>query len=381
MLPPIILNPTENDVVLDLCAAPGSKTTELGELMNNRGILISNEIQNDRLRMLVFNIERMNLINTGIIHSKGEFLSKVYADHFDKVLVDAPCSGLGIIQKKGEVGDWWSKERAESLAELQLRLLIAAIKMTRPGGEIVYSTCTLTVEENEMVLDTVLRKYPVDVMDIKLPFNTEDGIISYNNFTLNPELKKARRILPWQSGSEGFFIIKLRKTGETEPPEQVQPRQKDIRFLEPASKELIKKLEKLSSIFGIDMDVFGQYRYYFRNNDIFFITADWQNEDPGMFERIGIKFGTVDRNNEIVLHTNAAQLLGGTITKSIYTLENQAELKLYLEGGTIKKDIGNYGQFVVKYKDLLLGSSIISKAGIKSRFPRSRRTQEILKEF
>ncbi len=381
MLPPLVLNPAENDIVLDLCAAPGSKTTELGELMNNRGTLISNEIQNDRLRMLVFNIERMNLINTGIIHSKGEFLSKVYADHFDKVLVDAPCSGLGIIQKKGEVGDWWSKERAESLGELQLRLLIAAVKMTRPGGEIVYSTCTLTVEENEMVLDTVMKKYPIEVVDINLPFNAEDGIISYNEFSLNPGLKKARRILPWQSGSEGFFIIKLRKTGETEPPEQVLPRQRDIRFLGPKSKELIMKLEKLSFIFGIDMDVFGKYRYYFRNNDIFFITVDWQDENPGMFERIGIKFGTVDRNNEIVLHTNAAQVLGDSITKSIYQLENQDELKYYLEGGTIKKDTGNYGQYAVKYKDLLLGTAIVSKAGIKSRFPRSRRTQQILKDF
>ncbi len=381
MLPPLVLDPAENDIVLDLCAAPGSKTTELGELMNNRGTLISNEIQNDRLRMLVYNIERMNLVNTGVVHSKGELLSKVYADNFDKVLVDAPCSGLGIVQKKGEVGDWWSKKRAEGLGELQLRLLIAAVKMTRPGGEIVYSTCTLTVEENEMVLDTVLRKYPVEVIDIDLPFEAEDGIISYNDITLNPTLKKAKRILPWQSGSEGFFIIKLRKTGETEPPEQVPPRQRDIRFIGPKSKDIAKKLEKLSSIFGIEMNIFENYRYYFRKNDIFFITADWEDENPGLFERIGIKLGTVDRNNEIVLHTNASQVLGDSITKSIYQLENQDELKVYLEGGTIKKDTGSYGQYVIKYNDLLLGTAIISKAGIKSRFPRSRRTQEILKEF
>ncbi len=381
MLPPLVLKPDASDLVLDMCAAPGSKTTELGELMNNRGMLISNEIQNDRLRMLVFNIERMGLANTGVIHSKGEMLSKVYADHFDKVLVDAPCSGLGIVQKKGEVGDWWTLERAEGLGELQLRLLIAAVKMTRPGGEIVYSTCTLTVEENEMVLDKVLRKYPVEAVDIDLPFKAEEGIVSYNDISLNPELKKAKRILPWQSGSEGFFIIKLKKTGETEPPEQVPPRHRELRFLNPRSKDIVKKLEKLSSIFGIEMIIFENYRYYYRKNDIFFITADWQDENPGMFERIGIKLGTVDRNDEIVLHTNAAQVIEDSITKSIYQLENQDELKVYLEGGTIKKDTGSYGQYAVKYKDLLLGTAVISKAGIKSRFPRSRRTQEILKEF
>ncbi len=381
MFPPLVLNPAENDIVLDLCAAPGSKTTELGELMNNGGTLISNEIQNDRVRMLVYNIERMNLINTGVIHSKGELLSKVYADHFDKVLVDAPCSGLGIVQKKGEVGDWWSKERAERLGELQLKLLIAAVKMTRPGGEIVYSTCTLTVEENEMVLDKVLRKYPIEVAEVNLPFEAEDGIISYEGTVLNPRLKRAKRILPWQSGSEGFFIVKLIKTDVTEPPSQVLPPKRDIRFLYPKSKELVRKLEKLSSIFGIDINVFSNYRYYFRQNDIFFITDDWQDENPGLFERIGIKLGSIDRNNEIVLHTNAAQVLGDLITKSIYQLANQDELKVYLEGGTIKKDTGSYGQYVIKYNDLLLGSAVISKTGIKSRFPRSRRTQQILKEF
>lgn len=100
MLPPLVLNPSGNDLVLDLCAAPGSKTTELAEMMNNKGTLISNEIQNERVRMLVFNIERMNIVNTAVIHSKGELLSKTYSNYFDKILVDAPCSGLGIIQKK-----------------------------------------------------------------------------------------------------------------------------------------------------------------------------------------------------------------------------------------------------------------------------------------
>ena len=381
MLPPLVLAPTENDVVLDLCAAPGSKTTELGELMSNRGILISNEIQNDRVRMLVYNIDRMNLINTGVVHSKGELLSKIYSDYFDKILVDAPCSGLGIIQKKGEVSDWWSQERAERLGELQLKLLIAAVKMVRPEGEIVYSTCTLTVEENEMVLDTVLKKYPVEVEEIYLPFETHEGITSYDDKTLNPQLKKAKRILPWESGSEGFFLIKLKKTGETTPPEQISARKRDLKFLTSSSKEIVKQLDKLSAIFGIRKEVFQNYKFLFKKNDIFFVTRDWNEENPGLFERIGIKFGTLDRNNEIVLHTNASQLLGDAITKSIYDLNDQGELKIYLEGGTIKKDIGTYGQHIIRYNNLLLGTAIISKAGIKSRFPRSKRTQEIQTEF
>ena len=381
MLPPLVLNPTEDDIVLDLCAAPGSKTTELAEIMNNKGTLISNEIQNDRVRMLVFNIERMNIINTGIIHSKGELLSKIYSNYFDKILVDAPCSGLGIIQKKNEVTDWWSLERAKRLGELQLKLLIAAVKMAKPGGEIVYSTCTLTVEENEMVLDTVLRKYPVEVMETSLPFDSNDGIVLYEGKELNPELKKSKRILPWQTGSEGFFIIKLRKTDYDDKFTQVPALKRDIKFLGAGSKDIVKQLDKLSIIFGIDKQVWEKFKFYYKKNDIHFITKDWRNENPGLFERIGLKLGTLDRNNEIVLHTNAAQLLGNRITKSIYQLQNQDELKIYLEGGTIKKDAGNYGQHIIKYNDILLGTAIISDTGIKSRFPRSKRTQEIKKEF
>ena len=381
MLPPLVLNPAKSDIVLDLCAAPGSKTTELGELMDNKGTLVANEIQNDRVRMLVYNIERMNLVNTGVIHSKGEFLSKIYADHFDKILVDAPCSGLGIVQKKGEIGDWWSKERAQRLGELQLKLLIAAVKMAKPQGIIVYSTCTLTVEENEMVLDTVLRKYPVEIQDITLPFKAADGIFNYEGNQLNTGLNKAKRIFPWEIGSEGFFIIKLRKNGETTPPDQVEISKREIKFFTAGSKEIKKQLEKLSSIFGISFEVFDEYQYYCKKNDIFFAVKEWQDENRGLFERIGTKLGSLDRNNEIVLHTNAAQVLQNSIEKSIYHLENQDELKIYLEGGTIKKDTGNYGQYVVKYNDLLLGTAVISKTGIKSRFPRSKRTQEILKKF
>ena len=128
MMPPLVLNPTEDDVVMDLCGAPGSKSTQLAELMKNRGTLLINEIDNERIKSLVFNLERMNVINASVIHSKGEVLSKIYSDHFTKILVDAPCSGLGIIQKKGEVSNWWSLDLVDRLQQLQLKLLISAIK-------------------------------------------------------------------------------------------------------------------------------------------------------------------------------------------------------------------------------------------------------------
>ena len=158
MIPPLVLSPASDDKVLDLCAAPGSKTTQLGEMMNNTGTLIANEIKQNRVGTLVYNIDRINLVNTAVTHNRGELLSRYFQGYFDKILVDAPCSGLGIIHKKDEVNDWWSLERAESLGELQFRLLTAAIKLAKVDGEIVYSTCTLTPEENEIVLSKILER-------------------------------------------------------------------------------------------------------------------------------------------------------------------------------------------------------------------------------
>jgi len=381
MLPPLILSPSSDEIVLDLCSAPGSKTTELGEIMNNKGTLIANEIQLDRVKMLVYNIDRMNLMNAGVIHYKGEWLGKIYSNYFDKILVDAPCSGLGIIQKKGEVNTWWSTERAKNLGELQLKLLVAAIKMLKPGGEIVYSTCTLTVEENELVINKVLNKYPVEVTDIKLSIISHDGFTKYNGESLNPSLSKGKRIFPWEADSDGFFIIKLKKIGETEALKPIQLKPSPLKFLSHEKKEIQNLLNNVKEDFGIDEKIFADYKYLIKGTDIFFINKNWNDENLSLFERIGTRFGVIDKNGEVTLHTQAAQILDKGLNKNIYTIDNQDELKIYLEGGIIKKDIGYLGQCVVKYQNYILGTAVVTNHGIKSRFPRAKRTQEIFTNF
>ena len=378
MLPPLALNPNENDIVLDLCSAPGSKTTQLGEMMNNNGTLIANEISLDRVKMLVFNIDRMNLINAGVIHSKGELLSKIYPDHFDKILVDAPCSGLGIIQKKNEVNDWWSLERASVLGDLQLRLLIAAIKMVKQGGEIVYSTCTLTVEENELIINKVLEKYPVEIVPLELPVKSHPAFTFYEERNLHSSLSNAHRILPWEVNSEGFFIVKLKKTGETVQPDFLKTPRQNLHLLSSEKKEVKDLLNNLINEFGIDKDVFHSFKYLIKNKDIYFINKNWHDKNLNIFNRIGMRFGTIDKNGKTVLHTQAAQILNNEIKKNIYEIEAPEELEIYLNGGIIKKEMNYTGQCVIKYKDSILGTAVITKQGIKSRFPRAKRTQEIL---
>jgi 16S rRNA (cytosine1407-C5)-methyltransferase len=378
MIPPIVLDPSPDDTILDLCSAPGSKTTEIGEMMNNSGVLIANEIQLDRVKMLVYNIERMNLVNAGVTHFKGELLSKIFDNHFDKILVDAPCSGLGIIQKKGEINNWWSKEKAEQLSDLQLKLLIAAVKMVKTGGEIVYSTCTMTVEENEMVIDKLLNKYPVEIVDITLPVKSIEGLTSYEGKNLNPALSKARRILPWEIDSEGFFIVKLRKTDDTQPNEKMNINVKDLSLISFDNKKIKNELIQIAAAFGIEEEVLRKYKYIFKGRDLFFVNSDWDGDYLSVFERIGTKFGSIEKHDAINLHTQAAQILRNDIKKNIFTIQNSDQLKKYLEGGIIKEEFDYRGQTVVKYKDYILGTAVVTDGGLKSRFPRAKRTQEIL---
>jgi len=376
-IPPLVLNPCDTDIVLDLCAAPGSKTTEFGEIMNNKGTIVANEIQLDRLKSLVHNIDRMNQMNAGVTHFKGEQLNTIYADYFDKILVDAPCSGLGIIQKKNEVNDWWTLERVRRLSELQLKLLVSAIKMLKIGGELVYSTCTLTVEENELIIDKILKKYPVEVLEFDIQIPHKHGITFYNGQSLNPSLEKAKRILPWEVESDGFFIIKLRKIGETESPYKRDLRVRNVRLLEHDHKPIKNHLKNIQDEFGIEEQVLAQFKYIIKSNDIFFVDKNWFDLNPGLFERIGTRFGTINKDNKIILNTQVAQVLSHHISKNIFEIKNSGELKSYLEGGTIKTASTQKGQCVVKYENYTLGAGVFINTGLKSQFPRAFRTQEI----
>jgi len=376
MLPPLVLDPKEGEIILDLCASPGSKTTGTGALMNNKGTLLANEIKLERVMTLIFNIDRMNLVNTGVLHYKGELLSKIYNNYFDKVLVDAPCSGMGIIQKVGEVGTWWHLEKCMALGELQFKLVMAALKMVKVGGEVVYSTCTMSVEENEMVISKILDKLPVELVEIELPVKSHAGITNYKEEAINPSLEKARRILPWEADSDGFFICKLRKIGETSPSVPFNLRTSNLKIVDYKHKEVNYLLKKLSGTFGIDYDVFKRYKYYKKTYDIFFLNEDWEDQNLGIFERAGTRLGKIDKHDEITFHTQGAQLLSDEITKNIYQVENNEELKKYINGGIIKKDISSE-QFIIKYKEYTLGTAIGGSEGIKSRFPRSKRTQGI----
>jgi NOL1/NOP2/sun family putative RNA methylase len=215
MLPPLILQQElqNSEFVLDGCAAPGSKTTQLAALMNNKGIIIANDIDYNRIRALKFNIEKTGSLNVIITNLDLRLFPKAN-NSFDIVLVDVPCSSEGTIRKNPTMLSKWSnqKKRIPGYANLQQQLIMKAFSLLKPGGCLLYSTCTFAPEENEGVINWLLENHPASIEHIDVPrMKLSPGILEYNGNEFNSEIKKTVRIWPHHNDTDGFFIAKVRK--------------------------------------------------------------------------------------------------------------------------------------------------------------------------
>lgn len=197
-----MLGVEKNDFVLDLCAAPGGKSTQIGAKLQGTGLLWSNEIVKSRANILLSNIERMGISNAVVSNCHPDILCKELQGKFDKVLVDAPCSGEGMFRKNSDAQNEWSVEHVKSCAQRQLMILNSAKNALKEGGVMVYSTCTFSQEENEGVITQFLSENP--------DFELEDAGIDFGRKTL----EYACRIFP-MDGGEGHFAARLRKKGES----------------------------------------------------------------------------------------------------------------------------------------------------------------------
>lgn len=208
MIPPLVLKPKEEEKVLDLTAAPGSKTTELATLMNNKGYILANELDKIRCDRLKYNVEKQGAKIIEIINERGENIGDKYPEYFDKVLLDTPCSGEGrfIVNNIATYRDWSSK-RVKELSKLQKKLFASSYKALKPNGTMVYSTCTLNLEENEFILDWALKNFNIKLVDIDLQI--KDAELGFNQNT-DKTINKSIRILP-SKYKEGFFVCKIIK--------------------------------------------------------------------------------------------------------------------------------------------------------------------------
>jgi NOL1/NOP2/sun family putative RNA methylase len=222
-LPALALDPRPGERVWDTCAAPGSKTTQLAALMDDRGTLVGNDSNLGRISALRHNAERLGVSNLLVTNQDARNFSfkplggEERFGRFDRTLVDAPCSCEGTVRKNPDVLEEWSLSHVESVVGIQKGILRRAVQATRPGGVVVYSTCTFAPEENEAVLDYVLGEEECRVVDVDLPVTTRPGVTEWQGRRFDDAVRRAHRIYPQDNDTGGFFCAKLVVGGDPGP--------------------------------------------------------------------------------------------------------------------------------------------------------------------
>ncbi|WP_297068163.1 tRNA (cytosine(49)-C(5))-methyltransferase [Thermococcus sp.] len=212
MIPPVVLDPKPGELVLDMAAAPGSKTGQMAQYMENEGCIIANDPQLDRANVLIANLNKMGVLNTIVTTRDGAHFAR-YGSSFDRVLLDAPCSSAGMIRKRWNFLTAWRMKRVLRYMNIQKKLILAAYRALKPGGILVYSTCTLDPLENEEVVDYLLRKTDARLERIDLPVRTSEPVLEWEGRSYSSELRKALRIHPGDNDTEAFFVAKITKPG------------------------------------------------------------------------------------------------------------------------------------------------------------------------
>lgn len=228
-----VASPQPGEKVLDLCAAPGGKTTHLGSFLNNTGFLMANEIDSSRSQILTENVERFGMTNTIVTNTDTPTLAKHLPEFFDRLLVDAPCSGEGMFRKDPNATTYWSLDYPKECAARQKEILTDAVKVLRPGGELIYSTCTFAPEEDEQIIAWLVKEFGFEILPVKKYPQMSSGKPEWADG--NPDLANCVRLFPHLFPGEGHFIAKLRK-----PATDSHINQKPAKIINPAVKELNK---------------------------------------------------------------------------------------------------------------------------------------------
>ncbi|KAJ3274689.1 rRNA (cytosine-C5-)-methyltransferase nop2 [Terramyces sp. JEL0728] len=251
-LPVMALAPQEHERVLDMCAAPGGKTTYIASLMKNTGCVFANDISKDRMKALIGNVHRLGIRNTVVCNYDGREFPEIIGG-FDRILLDAPCSGTGVISKDASVKLNKSKEDFQFLTHVQKELILAAIDSidanSKTGGYLVYSTCSITVEENEQVIQYALQKRPnVKLVSTGLEFG-KDGFTNFRGQRFHQNMNLTKRYYPHTHNMDGFFVAKLQKTSnaykikeKADKPTAPEKKETEIAFNDDEDEKVMQEL-------------------------------------------------------------------------------------------------------------------------------------------
>lgn len=349
----------ENDwCVLDMCAAPGGKSTQLKNKLGENGVLVSNEIVSSRCKILTGNIERLGLKNTVVTCMDTEKLASRFQNTFDLVMVDAPCSGEGMFRKEEIAIDEWSHENVLMCAKRSAEILENAVKTLKSGGYIVYATCTFSLEENEMLIDAFLQNHPefeLVPVNEKVAKYTADGI-KFNGCKCE-NIVFTRRFYPHIAKGEGQFMAVLHRKGE-----------KVVSCFYGGG---VKKTDKIVTEF-LD-DTLSEYNKDYLNtyngNPIYYNNRLPINDRTAFC--CGVTIGEI-RKNYILPHHQFFMALGDKFKRKINLSVDSNELSKYLHGEEFDTDCQN-GWAVVMVNGCAVGGAKVSNGRAKNHYPKGLR--------
>lgn len=320
-----VLNPQPGEKVLDLCAAPGGKTTQIAGMMNNTGFLLANEIHPKRVKALSENIERLGVTNALVTNESPEKLAQVFPGYFDRILVDAPCSGEGMFRKDPEAVEYWSCDHVKKCAQEQYRILTHAYNMLREDGILVYSTCTFSPEENEQIIERFVKDFP----DMKpIPIEQQHGIqAGHPDWGLgkNEDLIYTARLWPHRLKGEGHFVAKLRKTSAT-------PSWEGKAASPNAAKEQIRLFEEFTTSF---LSCKITNRIFSFKQHLFSLPENCPSFDRLKVVRAGLHLGEIKKNRFEPNHALALAIRKDDAKHSLDFSSDSTECKKYLAGETL----------------------------------------------
>lgn len=374
MLPPTALfTPNAHwQYVLDLASAPGSKTTQMAALMHNRGLLVANEYSASRVKVLHANVLRMGASHCAITHFDGRVFGEYLYESFDAVLIDAPCGGEGTVRKDSDALKSWSLDEVISISNTQKALIESAFLALKPGGSLVYSTCTLNRLENQGVCEYLKQTY-TDAVQFESLSQLFDGAEK----ACTPE--GFLHVWPQIYDSEGFFVAKLTKTRSV-PRLHPEPQlQKNFPFSEASAKQSKEIKAYFADILGITLP---EDLIMVRDDEFWLFPHEFKDFIGRMrFQRIGIKLADYSKHGFKVRHEAIIALAGKQLSPVAKTINvSDAEAKEYLMGRDIPltSTTKAQGEVIVCYGNAPLGMAKHLGNKLKNNLPRDLVKDKVL---
>lgn len=363
MMPVEAIGVEEGDIVLDVCSAPGGKSTQIGIKLNGTGLLVSNEVVSSRAGILYENISRMGFKNVVITNSDSSVLAENLYEKFDKVLVDAPCSGEGMFRKSEEARLNWNEANVKASATRQLEILTNASRCVKVGGKLVYSTCTFNLEEDEKVVANFLKNNP-DFELLELPKILYNYGLKGQDID-DVETHKCLKCFPHIFEGEGQFVALLKKKGEEDFVETIK-HLKSSGFVAPHKNEeslVLGEVSKIANIKNINLA---------KRNDKFYILPNYLID----MEKVkvlcaGVLLGEVDKKRLEPSH-QFYSAFGSDFKNKVELTKEDAEK--YIKGYEIETDNPN-GICALTYLGASIGGGKVVNGKVKNYYPKNLRNK------